>query len=66
MQAVMDVRIANKSEENKFKLQTLDGHKPEDCPTFGNFAMGIPRFDEVKTILHDMPPKVLIIGRTEE
>ena len=61
-----DVRIAVKSEENKFQLWTKNEHKHEDCPIFGNFQRGVPEFQEPSTFLRDMPPKILIIGRTYE
>jgi len=65
-QAVTDVRIAHKSESDKFQLFKSDEHKHEDCPVFGNFQRGVPEFQEPSTFLRDMPPKILIIGRTLE
>jgi len=65
-QAVTDVRIANRSEEKKFLLQTRDGHECSNCPIFATCEKGTPQFNEHKTTLLDMPPKVLIIGRTYE
>jgi hypothetical protein len=41
-QAVTDVRIANRSEEKKFKLETRDGHDCANCPIFSTCEKSVP------------------------
>ena len=66
-QAKTDVGIEHGPEIlGKFKLDTNDQHACEDCPIFGCFKEGVPEFKEQTAKLRDMPPKILIEGRSQQ